>query len=570
MICDHMTYLARLVPNQKNFSIPWNFLIYKLYLAAKLARMKLAALEGISWNSKFLVIYKVICIIVAMGNKILFAWIGKTDLRASQGELGEGLGPIGQAVSKRSFSHVALISNYKKEDEKRFIEWLKEKTSASILKYHTELTSPTDFKEIYIAATNTIDDVKNKLESKDFLLSYHLSPGTPAMAAVWIILSKTSHPAELIESSVEQGVKTVSLPFDISADYIPDIFKPADDEVLKLTLGLPPESPDFGEIIHRSKEMKRVIAQARRLAVHDVPVLIQGESGTGKELFARAIHTSSPRKNKPFIAVNCGSIPAELVETEFFGHTRSAFTGASTERKGYFLSADGGTLFLDEIGELPLPAQVKLLRTLQEGMITKIGSSKCESINVRIIAATNRNLIEEVPQGRFREDLFHRIAVGLLRLPPLRERQGDLNLIIDYILEEFNTKSADKPGWKHKKLSAGARNLMHQHPWPGNVRELVNTISRAAIWTPNDMIESDDMREAIFPVSSAQKNQDEILNRALGNGFSLTEVLSDVARHYLKKAVTESKGNKTKIASLVGLSNYQTAINWLKKYGIEE
>jgi transcriptional regulator with PAS, ATPase and Fis domain len=412
-----------------------------------------------------------------MVNKALFAWIGKTDLRASLGELGDGLGPIGQAVSKRTFSYVALISNYKKEEEKHFIDWLKGKTSAAILKYHVELTSPTDFKEIYEAATNTINDVKKKLGSKDLQTTYHLSPGTPAMAAVWILLSKTSHPAEVIESSQEKGVKTVSLPFDISADYVPDILKPADDEILKLTQGLPPESPEFGAIIHRYKEMKRVIAQARRLAVHDVPVLIQGESGTGKELFARAIHTTSPRKNKPFVAVNCGSIPPELVESEFFGHKKGPFTGAIADREGYFSSADGGSLFLDEIGELPLPAQVKLLRAIQEGMITKIGSSKAESINVRIIAGTNRNLIEDVASGRFREDLFHRIAVGVLHLPPLRDRNGDLNHVIDHILESINKKFEDRTGWKNKKLSAGARNLMHQHPWLGNVRELYNTLS---------------------------------------------------------------------------------------------
>jgi len=502
--------------------------------------------------------------------KVLFTWIGKTDLRASQGELGDGLGPIGQAVSNRTFSNVVLISNYKKEEEKHFIEWLKRKTSAVILKYHVKLKSPTDFKEIYESATNTISDVRSKLGSKELLATYHLSPGTPAMAAVWILLSKTSHPAELIETSQEQGLKTVSLPFEISADYVPDILKPTDDEILKLTQGLPPESPEFGAIIHRCKAMKRVIAQARRLAVHDVPVLIQGASGTGKELFARAIHTTGPRKDKPFVAVNCGSIPPELVESEFFGHKKGSFTGAIAERTGHFSSADGGTLFLDEIGELPLPAQVKLLRAIQEGIITKIGSSKAESINVRIIAATNRNLIEDVASGRFREDLFHRIAVGVLHMPPLKDRQGDLNPVIDHILESINRKFGDRPGWKHKKLSAGARNIMHQHPWPGNVRELYNTLSRAAILIAGETIEIDDIREALFPVSSSQKDQEKVLDRSLGNGFSLPDMLSDVARHYLMRALEESKGNKTKIASLVGLSNYQTVSNWLKKYGIEE
>lgn len=505
-----------------------------------------------------------------MVNKVLFAWIGKTDLRASQGELGAGLGPIGQAVSKRTFSHIVLISNYKKEEERHFSDWLKGKTTATIIKYHVELTSPTDFKEIYEAATNTLDDVKKKIGSKEFNSTYHLSPGTPAMAAVWILLSKTSYPAELIETSPEHGLKTVSFPFEIAADYVPDILRPADDEILELTQGLPPESPEFSAIIHRCKEMKRVIAQARRLAAHEVPVLIQGESGTGKELFARAIHTTSPRKDKPFVAVNCGSIPPELVESEFFGHKKGSFTGAIADREGYFSGADGGTLFLDEIGELPLPAQVKLLRAIQENKIIRVGDDKPRDINVRIIAATNRNLIEDVASGRFREDLFHRIAVGVLHLPPLRDRHGDINHVIDHILEGINKKFEDRHGWRHKKLSAGARNLMHQHPWPGNIRELYNTLSRAAILIAGETIEIDDIREALFPVSSSQKDHEKTLNRSLGNGFSLPDVLSDVARHYLKRAVSESKGNKTKIASLVGLANYQTVSNWMKKYGIEE
>ncbi|MGO9950841.1 MAG: sigma-54 interaction domain-containing protein, partial [Dissulfurispiraceae bacterium] len=435
--------------------------------------------------------------------------------------------------------------------------------------YHVDLSAYDQFKETYAAAASAIRDVKRRLGERSLRKTFHVSSGSLAMVAAWILLSKTVHPAEIIQTSRKYGVRTVSLPFDIAAANADDESRYPDDEILKMTRGLPPESPEFASIIHRCKAMERVIAQARRLAVHDVPVLIQGESGTGKELFARAIHTSSPRYDKPFVAVNCGSIPPELVESEFFGHTKGAFTGASSERDGHFREANKGTLFLDEIGELPLLAQVKLLRAIQEGAVTKVGSSKCEKVDVRIIAATNSNLIEEVFSGRFREDLFHRIAVGVLQLPPLRERRGDISPLIDDILIKINGQFEGKPGWKKKTFSAGARHILQQHPWPGNIRELFNTISRAAIWAPGKTIEADDIRAALFPLSSSEKGKGRILNRSLGSGFSLPDLLSHVARHYLKRASEEAGKNKTEMAKLLGLPNYQTLSNWLIKYDIE-
>jgi len=178
------------------------------------------------------------------------------------------------------------------------------------------------------------------------------------MAAVWIIIAKTRSPAQLIESSAHEGVKIASVPFDISADFIPDLLRKPDDRLERLAAELPPQAPEFSDIIHRSQIMKRVIVKARHFAPRSVPVLIEGETGTGKELFARAIHNASPRSQKPFVTVNCGAIPSELIESELFGHEKGAFTGADKQRKGYFEDANEGTLFLDEIGELPLSTQV--------------------------------------------------------------------------------------------------------------------------------------------------------------------------------------------------------------------
>ena len=272
------------------------------------------------------------------------------------------------------------------------------------------------------------------------------------MAAVWIILAKTRFPAELIESSKEHGVRTASVPFDIAADFLPDLLARPDRELERLAAGLPPEAPEFSAIVHRSPVMQRVIARARRVAPRSIPVLIEGESGTGKELLARAIHQASPRRDRPFVTVNCGAIAPDLVESELFGHEKGAFTGAGAQRRGYFEAAHTGTLFLDEIGELPKPAQVKLLRALQEGEVTRVGATAPTRVDVRILAATNRTLAAEVAAGRFREDLFYRLAVAVIDLPPLREREGDAGLLLDRLLDQVNRESGTEPGYSQRNF----------------------------------------------------------------------------------------------------------------------
>ncbi|MCC6649882.1 MAG: sigma-54-dependent Fis family transcriptional regulator, partial [Candidatus Eisenbacteria bacterium] len=354
----------------------------------------------------------------------------------------------------------------------------------------------------------------------------------------------------------------------MSADFIPDLLRGPDERLERLSAGLPPEAPEFADIVHRSSAMKRVVAMARLVAPRSVPVLIEGESGTGKELLARAIHRSGPRRDKPFVAVNCGAIPSELVESQLFGHEKGAFTGAATAREGYFEAASGGTLFLDEIGELPLPAQVKMLRAIQEGEVVRVGATKPTKLDLRIIAATNRNLLAEVRSARFREDLFYRLAVAVLRLPPLSARSGDVGLLVEHFLALINADSKSEPGYKPKRLSPGARNLLQSHPWPGNVRELYSTLRRAAIWTPADTIKTEDVREALL--ESTHAGGADVLGRALGEGFNLPELMNEVARHYLARALAEANGNKTVAAKLVGLPSYQTLSNWVARYGVED
>lgn len=497
-------------------------------------------------------------------SRFLFAWIGFTDVKASKGEKAAGKGPIVQALQARDFDRAVLLSNLNREEDKGYLSWVKAETGIEAELCHFDLTSPTDFGEIYEAA---VAGVSKTVKNQPADLTFHLSPGTPQMAAVWVILAKTRFAATLIESSKEHGVRTASVPFDISAEYLPDLLRRRDEELKKRTAAAPPPAPEFDEILTRSPIMRRVLEKARRVAVRSVPVLVEGESGTGKELLARAIHRAGPRKNQPFVAVNCGAIPAELVESELFGHKKGAFTGAVSDRRGYFEVADKGTLFLDEVGELPSSAQVKLLRVVQEGEVTPIGSNRPRKVGVRILSASNRNLLEETVQGRFREDLFYRLAVAVLKLPPLRERSGDVGYLIDHFLDRINRESRGEPGYQSKKLSPAARNLLLSHHWPGNVRELYNTLQRAAIWSDSERIEADEVRESLFsPITS---DVTAILNRSLSDGLNLPDLMAQVARHYLERALEEAGGNKSRATRLVGLPSYQTFTNWLKKYGVE-
>jgi len=222
---------------------------------------------------------------------------------------------------------------------------------------------------------------------------------------------------------------------------------------------------------------------------------------------------------------------------------------------------------LAEIGELPLAAQGKLLRVLQESEIRRLGGKDTIKINIRLITATNRNLLDEIAAGHFRPDLFYRLAVAVLKLPPLRDREGDIGLLVDKLLQQVNAESGTEPGYKKKVLSGPARKLMLRHSWPGNVRELMNTLRRAAIWSQSEEISAEDLKEALLPEQWERKA--DILDHPLGNGCKLPELMQVVAHHYLQRALEESDGNKTVAAKLVGLSSYQTFTNWLHRYGVK-
>ncbi len=312
----------------------------------------------------------------------------------------------------------------------------------------------------------------------------------------------------------------------------------------------------FEGIVGNSKALLRVLDQAARVAQRDATVLILGETGTGKELVARAIHHNSRRSSRPFMPINCGAIPADLVESELFGYARGAFTGALTSKSGRIESADGGTLFLDEVGELPLNTQVKLLRVLQEGEIAKLGESAPVKVDVRVIAATHRDLSAMVEDGGFREDLYYRLAVVPLKIPPLRERREDIPGLIEALLQRIRKRHS----LPEIRLSPNVQQRLISYSWPGNVRQLENILERLLVLSSGDLITIDDLPEELIspsaPSAALWPNLPE-------EGLSLEEI----ERELISRALDKFKGNQTQAARYLDISR-RTLIYRMEKHGL--
>lgn len=326
-----------------------------------------------------------------------------------------------------------------------------------------------------------------------------------------------------------------------------------ENELLKQELGKTGVTAE--RIIYKSPQMIELINMASRVAASRASVLIQGESGTGKELLARLIHQLSPRAHKPIIVVNCGALQENLLESELFGHEKGAYTGAVSRRIGRFEEADGGTLFLDEIGELSPTIQVKLLRFLQEREISRLGSNASISVDVRIISATNRDLETQVKQGAFREDLFYRLKVVTMALPPLRERKEDLPALIDHYMEKF----ARENGRTIQSITAEARDLLLKYDYPGNVRELVNILERAVVIAREDYITVGDLP---FKGESAVRSSGK---KSTG---SLRESLENLEMHLISEAMSKVADNQTRAAEILGMSERMLRYK-LKKYDLK-
>ena len=315
----------------------------------------------------------------------------------------------------------------------------------------------------------------------------------------------------------------------------------------------------FDDILAKSQKMLDIFRTISKIAEYKTTVLVAGESGVGKELVARAIHHRSSRRGGSFVAVNCGAIPENLLESELFGHKKGAFTDAVQDRRGLFEEADGGSLFLDEIGELPLALQVKLLRVLEEEKIRRVGDVRDIKIDVRIITATHRDLLAETKAGRFREDLFYRLNVLPILVPPLRDRREDIPLLIDHFVARNNVRL----GTSIRGLDTESRRLLFEYPWPGNVRELENTIERAMVLAEGDQIVAQDLPERL------REARDPVQTQLASGELSVKKTMRIVEEILIRRALQRTKGNRTRAAEVLEIS-HRALLYKIKDYQITD
>lgn len=319
---------------------------------------------------------------------------------------------------------------------------------------------------------------------------------------------------------------------------------------------------NFSNIIAESEAMKNIFETVKRLANFSTTVLITGESGTGKELLAKAIHHNSPRRGKPFVAINCGAIPENLIESELFGHKKGSFTDATRDKKGLFEEANGGTIFLDEIGELPVHLQVKLLRTLQEQEIRRVGDEQPIALDVRVIAATLRNLEDDVAQGRFRDDLFYRLHVVSIHIPPLRERPEDIPVLVDHFMAKHNKRL----GLAISKIYPEAMRCLVSASWRGNVRELENCIERALVLTDSDGIDVESLSPQVRGSGAAGLAESPLPPFDESN-LSIKERTRVLEIDLITRALKKTRGNRTHAAKILEIS-HRALLYKLKEYGL--
>ena len=459
-------------------------------------------------------------------------------------------GPILSLLATRSFDRVFLFSTPRTEKNTsatlRILNELYPQLSAEVVDFPLE--DPTDYLAILRGLRKQTQAVTGKITQANYFIS--VSSGTPQMHACWVLLAACGEiPAHILNVRPKKFVSR-ERPVVTEADLTAPEFPVVRSQICRIERSAHPVS-DYESvarnlgIVGDHPSMRKALEMGSALGPATMPILILGETGTGKELFARYIHHMSGRSGASFVPLNCAAIPKDLVESVLFGHTKGAFTGAVNDQTGVFDRADHGTLFLDEIGELPVSSQAKLLRVLEDGLVEPIGDKKSHKVDARIIAATNQDLGRAIKRGKFREDLYYRLSVGEIRLPPLRERKSDIPILALHILDQVNATIRNP-----KRLSPDSLARLENHVWPGNVRDLENVIERSARLARQDLLDADDLMIS-EPISYADPL---VALPEPYEGFSLEEFFASARKQLILRAMELARGNQSEAARLLGIT----------------
>ncbi|WP_447602893.1 RNA repair transcriptional activator RtcR family protein [Nitrospira sp. Nam80] len=459
-------------------------------------------------------------------------------------------GPILSLTESRQFDRVILFSTLNTEKQTSGTRAALEKLQPSLVVdiYDLSLPDPTDYHRILRSLRSHLKKIVESATGTRFFIS--VASGTPQMHACWLLLAASGEiPARILQVRPRKFVTTTT-PLVSEIDFTSQDF-PVVRAKAPLLENVAEGHPEASVVVQQlgivgdHDKTRKALEIAEALAPSSAPVLILGETGTGKELFAKFVHLLSGRPAERFVPVNCAALPKELVESILFGHKKGSFTGAVADQTGKFDHANGGTLFLDELGELPLPIQAKLLRVLQDSQIEPIGAKQPHKVDVRIIAATNVDVHKTIREGQFRPDLYYRLNVGEIRLPPLRERRTDIPKIALHVLDRINA-GLKKP----KRLSPEALSRLQGHAWAGNVRDLENCLERSARLAKQDVLQADDLL-----ISEPIAYADPLAGLPEpSEGFSIEVFLASARKQLMLKAVDIADGNQSEAARLLGIS----------------
>lgn len=494
----------------------------------------------------------------------LLTWLGNRDIENMEQEQNAAIVSLA-TKSKVPFDKIVILSNKDEAKWDSFERFLKKRMamisrpSEDIKIYLAQIQSPIDYQSISVETEKWI----TKLSEESDTLSINLTSGTPAMTTLSVLHGKGKSNTRFVQSSPKNIIEEVEIPIDFGKEYV----KSASKNIAHTASSLPKVQNAFLELTAKSIAMHEVVQKAKRIAASEVPALILGETGTGKELMANAIHKGSLRASKPIRIVNCGALAENLVDSTLFGHKKGAFTGADKDYAGLFEQANGGTLFLDEVGELKPDIQVKLLRALQQGEITRLGDTKTINVDVRVIAATHQNLANLMDQGDFREDLFYRLAVGIIKMPPLRDRIEDIPVIVEQLTSQINDSGLKHPDYVSKKVSENGIKFISSQAWQGNIRELWSTLNRAFLWSESQTITELELSDAI--INRNQSNTSQDVSLSYSDKIDIIQLTENYQKKYVEAALKASGNVKKHATKMLGLKDHQTLTNWMKRLGIQ-